>query len=50
MPCANLFPELMTRGFAGMLTDGIHPGPEGNELFASLLMDKPETIAFLSAE
>ena len=50
VPCANLFPELMDRGFAGMLTDGIHPGPEGNELFASLLMDKPETLAFLRAE
>lgn len=50
LPCANLFPELMARSFAGMLTDGIHPGPEGNELFASLLMDKPETVTFLNAE
>ena len=50
LPCANLFPELMARGFAGLLTDGIHPGPEGNELFASLLMDRPETVTFLNAE
>ena len=50
VPCANLFSELMSRGFAGMLTDGIHPGPEGNDLFASLLMNKPETVAFLSVE
>jgi len=49
VPCANLFSELMSRNFTGMLADGIHPGPEGNELFATLLLNKPETVTFLSA-
>ena len=37
IPCVNIFDTLMSRSYVALLTDHIHPGPEGNELVASLL-------------
>lgn len=49
IPCVNIFDTLMSRSYVALLTDHIHPGPEGNELVASLLIEQPEMLTFLKA-
>lgn len=50
IPCINLFDKLEAKHFTTLLTDHIHPGPEGNELVACLLLDQPEMATFLTTD
>ncbi len=49
VPCINLFDELMERDFTALLTDAVHPGPQGNALLAERLFAQPEMKTFLAA-
>ena len=40
----DIFHPLMEAGYLDDLADGIHPGPQGNELIASLLAEHPEML------
>lgn len=48
IPCVDLGARLADRDFVSLLTDGIHPGDEGNELLATLLMEQPVVATFLT--
>ncbi len=48
VPCINLFDELMDNGFTDLLSDAVHPGPQGNALLAERLFARPEMKTFLS--
>ena len=44
VPFVDIFHPLMEAGYIDDLADGIHPGPQGNELIASLLAEHPEVV------
>ena len=44
VPFVDIFHPLMEAGYIDDLADGIHPGPQGNELIASLLAEHPEML------
>ena len=44
VPFVDIVHPLMEAGYIDDLADGIHPGPQGNELIASLLAEHPEVV------
>ena len=50
VPCINLFPDLVQASFVDLLTDAVHPGPEGNALIAQKLWERKEMQVFLRVE
>ena len=44
VPFVDIFQPLMEAGYIDDLADGIHPGPQGNELIASTLAEHPEVL------
>lgn len=41
VPFIDIFHPLMKAGYVQDLADGVHPGPNGNDMIASLLMESP---------
>ena len=50
VPCINLFEDLLKAGFVSLITDAVHPGPQGNDLIARKLWKRAEMQAFLKIE
>ena len=50
VPCINIFDALLAQDFCSLLTDAVHPGPQGNALIARLLWAQPELKTFLTVE
>ena len=50
VPCINLFKRLQEEDFVSLLTDAVHPGPAGNALIASLLLEQSAMKTFLTVE
>lgn len=48
VPCVNLYEDLVRADFTSLITDAVHPGPQGNQLIAELLMARPEIRTFLT--
>lgn len=41
VPFVDIFHPLLEKGYVQDLSDGVHPGPEGNDMIASALLDAP---------
>ncbi len=50
IPCISLFDRLLAENFPALVTDAVHPGPQGNARFAELLLQDPKMVTFLSAQ
>lgn len=50
VPCISLFDSLIEQDFRSLLTDAVHPGPQGNALLARLLWAQPQMKTFLTVE
>lgn len=48
VPCVNIFDELLEKGLPSLITDAVHPGPDGNALIARTLFDMPAVRTFLT--
>ena len=44
VPFVDIFHPLMEAGYIDDLADGIHPGPQGNELIAAVLAEHPALL------
>lgn len=48
VPFIDIFHPLLNSGYVRDLADGVHPGPEGNEMIASALMKAPELVSWFT--
>ena len=50
VPFIDIFHPLLREGYTQDLADGVHPGPVGNDMIASLILKAPELSSWFKNE
>ena len=50
VPFVDIFHPLLKMNYVADLSDGVHPGPAGNDMIASLLLKAPELTEWFGSE
>ncbi len=50
VPFVDIFHPLLKNGYVNDLSDGVHPGPSGNDMIASALLQAPELTSWFKNE
>lgn len=50
VPFVDIFHPLLKMDYVKDLSDGVHPGPAGNDMIASLLLQAPELASWFKSE
>ena len=50
VPFVDIFHPLLKNGYVKDLADGVHPGPSGNDMIASALLQAPELASWFKNE